>query len=249
MILPHITGKKIPAFIFHSNLSINPNKIKRVPNILSRYLYKMKNHFSSFPSSPSSVASQCLWNNKHIKIDYKTIFRSSLSTIGINLVDQLFQNNQQFKKGDELKTEFGLIENEKFFVVQITHAVPSLWKNILWNYTESIKNLVIQDHHLIKQHQIFPLNKLNSTTLYEILIDASKIKPASQTYFENLFPNFNPDWKSIYLLPRRMILDTNRRMFQYKLLIVLYLNNMLFKFKIADSSLCSYCNEEEETLL
>ena len=126
MILPHITGKKIPAFIFHSNLSINPNKIKRVPNILSRYLYKMKNHFSSFPSSPSSVASQCLWNNKHIKIDYKTIFRSSLSTIGINFVDQLFQNNQQFKKGDELKMEFGLIENEKFFVVQITHAVPSL---------------------------------------------------------------------------------------------------------------------------
>ena len=102
---------------------------------------------------------------------------------------------------------------------------------------------------MIKQHQIFPLNKLNSTTLYEILIDASKIKPASQTYFENLFPNFNPDWKSIYLLPRRMILDTNRRMFQYKLLIVLYLNNMLFKFKIAGSSLCSYCNEEEETLL
>ena len=50
----------------------------------------------------------------------------------------------------------------------------------------------------------------------------------------------------MYLLPRRV---KNRRMFQYKLLIVLYLNNMLFRFKIADSCLCSYCNEEEETLL
>ena len=82
-----------------------------------------------------------------------------------------------------------------------------------------------------KKHQIFSLNKLNSSPWYEILIDANKIKPTSQTYFENLFPNFKRDWKSIYLLPRRVTLDTNLRMFQYKLLNnVLYLNNMLFRF-------------------
>ena len=94
------------------------------------------------------------------------------------------------------------------------------------------------------------MNKLNTATLYKIPIDVNKIKPTSQIYFENLFPNFNPDWKSIYLLPRRVTLDTNLRMFQYKLLNnVLYLNNMLFRFKKVDSPLCSYCNEEEETPL
>ena len=94
------------------------------------------------------------------------------------------------------------------------------------------------------------MNKLNSGTLYEILIDANNVKPTSQTYFENLFSSFKPDWKSIYLLPRRVTLDANLRMFQYKLLNnVLYLNNMLFRFKKVDSPLCSYCNEEEETPL
>ena len=123
-------------------------------------------------------------------------------------------------------------------------------KKILRNYTDSINNLVIQDHHLIKKHQVFSLNKLNSATYYEILIDANKIKPTSQTYFENLFPNFKPDWKRIYLLPRRVTLDANLRMLQYKLLNnVLYLSNTLFRFKKVDSRLCSYCNEEEETLL
>ena len=103
---------------------------------------------------------------------------------------------------------------------------------------------------MIKKHQIWSLNKLNSATLYEILIDANKIKPISRTYFENLFSNFTPDWKSIYLLPRRVTMDTNLRIFQYKLLSnVLYLNNMLFKLKKVDSPLCSYCNEKEETLL
>ena len=130
--------------------------------------------------------------------------------------------------------------------MQITHALPSLWKEILLDYTESINNLVIQDHHLIKKHQIISLNKLNSATLYEILIDSNKIKPTSQTYFENLFPHFKPDCKSIYLLPRRVKLDTNLRMFQYKLL-----NNiiLLFRFRKVDSPLCSYCNNEEETPL
>ena len=94
------------------------------------------------------------------------------------------------------------------------------------------------------------MNKLNSATLYEILTDANNIKPTSQTYFENLFSNFKPDRKSICLLPRRVTLDTNLRMFQYKLLNnALYLNNMLFRFKKVDSPLCSYCNEEEQTPL
>ena len=70
---------------------------------------------------------------------------------------------------------------------------------------------------LDKKYQILSLSKLNSTTLYEIFIEANKVKPTSKTYFENRFSNFNLDWKSIYLLPRPVTLDTNLRMFQYKI--------------------------------
>ena len=91
------------------------------------------------------------------------------------------------------------------------------------------------------------MNKLNSATLYEVLTDANIVKPTSQTCFENLFSSYKPDWKSISVLPRRETLDTDLRMFQYKLLNnVLYLNNMLFRFNKVDSPLSSYCNEEEE---
>ena len=61
---------------------------------------------------------------------------------------------------------------------------------------------------------MFSLNKLNGATLYEIFIDANKIGPISKTYFENLFLNFKPDWKGIFLLPKRVTLDANLRMFQ-----------------------------------
>ena len=236
-------------FIFHLNLSINPNKIKKFPTYYQDIFIKWEKNFSSSPSIPSSFASHYLWHNKYIKVDDKTVFSSSLSAKGINFVGQLFQNNQQIKKWDELKTEFDLIEKEKFLIVQITHALPISWKEILRNYTENINNLVFQDHHLIKKHQILSLNKLNRATLYEILIDANNVKPTSQTYFENLFSNFKPDWKSIYLLPRHVTLDTKLRMFQYKLLNnVLYLNNVFFRFKKVDSPFCSYCNKEKTPL-
>ena len=58
----------------------------------------MEKHFSSLPSLPTTIALQCLWLNKYIKIDDKTIFNSLLSAKGIKFVDQLFQNNQQIKK-------------------------------------------------------------------------------------------------------------------------------------------------------
>ena len=69
-------------------------------------------------------------------LDDKTTFSSSLSVKGINFLVQLFQNSQQIKKRDELKTEFDLIKNKKFLIVQITHALLFSWEEILRNYTE-----------------------------------------------------------------------------------------------------------------
>ena len=120
MIRPHtafLVRKKLrKKFIFLSNLSIIPNKIKEFQTYYQDILIKWEKHFSSLPSLPSSVAAQYLWHNKYIKIDDKTAFSSSLSAKGINFVGQLSQNNQEIKKWNELKTELDLIENEKYLI-------------------------------------------------------------------------------------------------------------------------------------
>ena len=49
-------------------------------------------------------------------------------------------------------------------------------------------------------------------------------------------------------MPRRVTIDTNVRIFQYKILNnVLYLNEKPFRFKIVSSPLCSLCSSENET--
>ena len=106
-------------FIFHSNLSINPNKIKEFPTYYQDILIKWEKIFSSLPSLSSSVASQCLWHNKYIKIDDKTIFSSSLFAKGINFVGQLFQNNQQIKKSLYKSLMLSLFRGKKFYEITL----------------------------------------------------------------------------------------------------------------------------------
>ena len=52
-------------------------------------------------------------------------------------------------------------------------------------------------------------------------------KPTSQTYFQKKFQSPELEWKVIYTLPKSVTNDTNFRVFQYKLLHIFYLNEML----------------------
>ena len=66
-------------------------------------------------------------------------------------------------------------------------------------------------------------------------------KPKSQSYYEKLLETKNLNWKEIYILPKKVSIDTNLRMSQYKILNnFLFLNNSLFKFEKVQSPLCFF---------
>ena len=70
----------------------------------------------------------------------------------------------------------------------------------------------------------------------------------SQKYFCNILPNLQVEWKEIYLLPRKVSINTNLRMFQYKMLNnILHRNKQLFILNKKDTKLCSYCRLQDET--
>ena len=83
-------------------------------------------------------------------------------------------------------------------------------------------------HQLIKNNQILAPEKLIPKELYSLSIFLKTEIPSSQKYFIRLFPSLQCNWKDIYLLPRKVTIDTKLRIFQYKLLNnILYLNNHL----------------------
>ena len=122
-----------------------------------------------------------------------------------------------------LKGQYLLPQNVKLKWFQLIHALPREWKEAISMHDGSLKNLLIQDHHLIKKNQTLCLSKLNSNELYKISTTIKYKKPTSQSYFEKIFKNSNLDWKTIYLLPSITTVDATIRVFQYKLL-----NNVLF---------------------
>ena len=104
------------------------------------------------------------------------------------------------------------------------------------------------DDHLIKRNQIYSLDKGNSKELCCLQISLNNSKTRSQLYFQYLFQNKDIDWEHVYLLPRRVTVETNLRIFQYKILNkVLYLNEKLFRFKKISYPLCSFCQSENKT--
>ena len=111
-------------------------------------------------------------------------------------------------------------------------------------------NLAIQDHHLIKKHQILCLHKLDSKDLYNIQLLSNFLKPTSQAYFEKIFAGNVLEWDKIYILPRIVTTDSRIRIFQYKILRnVLYLTKKLFEFNKINSLEYSFCKCEEETTI
>ena len=128
------------------------------------------------------------------------------------------------------------------------NAIPKSWTEELRRSNRISDALSVYDHHLIKKNQIYSLDKCRSKELYCLQIYLNNSKTRSQLYFEDLFQIKDIDWKHVYLLPRRVTVDTNLRIFQYKILNnVLYLNENVFRFKKISYPLCSFYQSENET--
>ena len=100
--------------------------------------------------------------------------------------------------------KLGLDDNKNSYWRQIIHAITCAWKEIFLECGSNISDLIINEHLLIKKHQIYCLGKLNSRELYNMQLILKVEKPTAQTYFEKTFQNPDLEWKDTYTLPRRV---------------------------------------------
>ena len=86
---------------------------------------------------------------------------TKLSQKNVNFVDQLVKESCQFKKLQTLKGEYYL-ENDIYSQwTQLIHATPQTWKNkTKQNLTRNESNLLVLNHHLIRNSIILTLDEL-----------------------------------------------------------------------------------------
>ena len=131
-----------------------------------------------------------------------------------------------------MKDEYHLDNDMYFQWAQLICKIPQTWKNkVKQNFTKSESNLLVLNHHFIRNARILTLDKLTAKEIYSVLVLSLKNKPTSQNYFENSFRNYTFDRKQIYLLPWIITINSYQRNFQYKIIPnMLYLHKKLYIF-------------------
>ena len=112
---------------------------------------------------------------------------SFFSDKNLNFIGQLFHDNGNIKPWKDLKIEFYIKDTHKIYWLQIIDALPKTWKDIILKDKGNAKNLVIFDHHIVRNSQICSLNKLTSKELYLIPVETNTVKQTAQNCFEDLF--------------------------------------------------------------
>ena len=93
------------------------------------------------------------------------------------------------------------------------------------------------------------ISEINTKTLHDANVYDLREIPTAQSRFNEMLPNYELVWNTIYSLPFQVALDTYTRDFQYKILNrILFTNAKLSKLKLVESPLCTFCGKDDETL-
>ena len=93
------------------------------------------------------------------------------------------------------------------------------------------------------------LSKVSSKLLYRAFKSRKQVPPTAQKKFKDKFSHILLNCNDIYSFPFIVTIETKIREFQYKVLNnIAFTNEKIFKFKMTDSPLCSFCKREVESL-
>ena len=109
---------------------------------------------------------------------------------------------------------------------------------------------MIPEPHLQVISRRIKLDRLSGKEVYIILINKMWEKPTSEDKIEQDLNDSQLIWPKIYMLGRRITLDSYARQFHFKITHnILFLNKALKRMNLVESSLCSYCNGVDETTI
>ena len=147
----HIITQKLGRhFLFHSNLYMDPKRIRQFPKY-NQEISKWSSNLLVPPKASCTVASQIIWYNKHILVDKRSYCSTTLADKGINHVRQLFDTNGAMKPWSVFKSEFSLSKNSHFYWIQLNTAIPKVWKENLYKVDKNFHDLTFSGHHIIKK--------------------------------------------------------------------------------------------------
>ena len=213
---------------------------KSLPKFYKECLTEWANYKNADTSTPPNVVNEIIWNNKFICIEGKPLFRRNLMEKGITKVSDLISDTGKFQSWNVL-AEKNITQTKYFLRMSVFDSIPHDWKTIL---RQQLPRELVDNNSSNNE-----VSSTSSRVLYWDLVRRIETIPTSKRKYEELFLTTDLPWQEIYLLPRKVTVDSKTREFQYKFLHrILFTNKPLHKMGIVNTSMCTFCGRCEESL-
>ena len=94
-----------------------------------------------------------------------------------------------------------------------------------------------------------PILDVSSKQIYRSFLEKKQIPPSAKKKLADKYPDTIVNWENVYSLAFCTTLESKIKEFQYKVLnCIVYTNEKLFRLGIVDSSDCTFCQEEAESI-
>ena len=192
----------------------------------------------------TDTANQCIWNNKTIILNGKSIFKSEIKEKGfVKIADMLdeFGRPLRWKDCKEKDLKF----TEYFGLLDCYTKIPGAWKHFFLqqNYHHLVKDLrdfttIFCDSEIKQIHNIMT-KQLYRTFLRLNNPEISKVF----TRFNELYNMNEQQVSNLFTLPANVTIDSRLRITHYTILNNLIpTNEWLARIGRKNSALCSFCN-------
>ena len=192
--------------------------------------------------SHEGILSQSIWFNSNLKIDNKVVFYEKWCDAGIFFINDLMNENNVFMTHQELCLKYNLNINFLQYY-SIMHMIPKAWKDKIQN-RDKLRVVTSENFEYVKNH------KKSCQYFYKkYLLKYSEQPKQKQEKWDTILNSEIENWEYIFQLPFCCTKNNKFRIFQFKIIHrTLCTNASLYKFKLKETHMCSFCNETKETI-
>ena len=196
----------------------------------------------------SEIMTMPLFYNENITIDSKYIYDANLYKCGIRYVKDILRNDGCFKSLNEIKnvTKNGINFLNYYSIVNSVKAFFS-HQDIPFPVTHKILNECHNPSINSYFFHIITKNDINKH-VYNTLIKNDET-PTSRNKWSIYYNGLNLDWKQIHGNVFKYTRDTYTQWLQTRIVHrIIATNALLFKMKLINTNLCTFCGTDVETI-
>ena len=185
-----------------------------------------------------------LWKNLFIAPQGKPLFNIFSIARNMQKVIDLLSDSGSFLPWHMVKVKYQLNDTHILSWLGLINPILLAWKTKTKYHFSDSQHI---GTYSMRRNTVWP--NLSVKQVYRALVKPLINPSTAQKSLEQYLGKSEIDWKEVYLTPLKITIESQLRVFQYKILNnVLYLNNRLFKMGYAESPLCSLCKRENETV-